>query len=489
MITDRDSLARRARKLLPFAMVSLIALSREPSLASAQFERYELGRRVREFEVEWDRVPDPTARAKASQSLKVAVNSFFSFRLGEAGRAISEARFALRGAASPTEGERWADSLCLKPDSRLIDAGTTSMPVTITSFYPTDAKMPVGSTIRLRLDDSPGSRVEAPVGPLPMTLTLPIVGLEAGDHALIGEIRLGEMVLMRASMTLSMAGELDDRILALGKMVMGWPDDPDSMTTDRESVRGQLRRLESLAAKIPLESDFPAHRILTSVEEQAQLADQSEPYLGKDRTGQFWATIVTASGNRVAVRLFIPEAAAKGTPLPLVVALHGAGGSENMFFESYGHGAIVDRCRERGWLLVAPRSTAFGGTPVAEVVDALAKIYPLDLARVMLVGHSMGAGQAVAVASREPARYAAVAALGGGGSVRPGPGLKRLPMFVGVGSEDFAVKGAKDLAEALRKAEVATVVDREYPGTEHLAIVQVALPDVFKFFDERVRPR
>ena len=84
------------------------------------------------------------------------------------------------------------------------------------------------------------------------------------------------------------------------------------------------------------------------------------------------------------------------------VAFHGVGGSENMFFESYGHGAIVDRCRERGWLLVAPKSTAFGGSPALEIVDELARIYPVDLKRVMLVGHSMGAGQAVAAASKMP---------------------------------------------------------------------------------------
>ena len=165
------------------------------------------------------------------------------------------------------------------------------------------------------------------------------------------------------------------------------------------------------------------------------------------------------------------------------------GGSENMFFESYGHGAIIERCRERGWLLVAPRGGAFVGAPVADVVDELAKLYPVDRGRVMLVGHSMGAGQAVAAAMSEPTRYAAVAALGGGGSVRPQPALRDLPFFVGIGSEDFGLKAAKKLADNLERAGAATVIFREYPGIEHLAIVQVALGDVFRFFDERAKPR
>jgi pimeloyl-ACP methyl ester carboxylesterase len=464
--------ARFRARIVAVLGLAWLAIGSAP--ASAQFERYELGRRLRDFEVEWDRVPDPSARAKACQSLKAAVNSYFGLRLDDAG---------------PTEGERWAGSLCLKPDGRLIDATTLTLEVTLAAFYPIGAKMPEGARIRLSLGDSPGSRVEVPIGPLPMTLTLPIVGLEAGDHDLVAEVRSGELALMRASETISLADRLDDRLLALSKTVAGWPEDPESATADRESVRGQLRMLESLAAKIPLEADFPANRILVGLEEQAQAADRSEAYLGKDRPGQAWVTVVTGTGRRVATRLFVPEAAAKGDPLPIVVALHGAGGTENMFFETYGHGAIVERCRERGWLLVAPRSTAFAGAPVSEVVDALAKIYPVDLARVMLVGHSMGAGQAVGAALREPARYAAVAALGGGGSFRTGAGLKALPFFVGIGSEDFALKGAKDLADDLNQAGVSTVIYREYPSIEHLAIVQVALPDIFRFFDERAKPR
>ena len=63
-----------------------------------------------------------------------------------------------------------------------------------------------------------------------------------------------------------------------------------------------------------------------------------------------------------------PRGAAKGKPLPLVIALHGAGGSENMFFDAYGNGKIVDLCRKRGWLLVAPRLSFFGlGMPVDSI--------------------------------------------------------------------------------------------------------------------------
>ncbi len=465
-------------------VLGLAWLAFEPASASAQADRYELGRRLRAFEIEWDQVADPAARTKACQALKSAVNAFFSFRLGEAGKAIGEARFALRPGPEPTATERWADSLVVKPDGRLLDTSTTELPVTIASFYPTNLPQPAGARIRLSLEGVPGSTVEGLVVGLPMTLTLPLKRPASGDHVLKSELISASTTINLGSETISLADNLDDRIIALKKIMDVWPDDPKSATVDRESARGQLRLIESLAAHLTLESDFPADRILTNLEVQTRAADQSEPYLGSDRTGQFWVTLVTNSGRKVACRLFVPEAAKKDEPLPLVVALHGAGGSENMFFDTYGHGAIVDRCRERGWLLVAPRSTAFGGVPVDEIVEEMAELYPVDLKKILLVGHSMGAGQAVAASAANPSKFTAVAALGGGGSFRPSAALKTMPFFVGIGSEDFAHDGASSLADDLKKAEVTTVVYREYPNVEHLAIVQVALPDVFKFFDE-----
>ena len=466
------------------AVLLLPILAIEPSSAFAQFERYELGRRLRVIEVEWDRVTDAHAKARATESLKSAVNAFFSFRMGDAGQSISQARFALKDKTGPSPEERWADSLCLKPEARLIDSTHPSLPVVLAVFFPTKAKKPENSRIRLVLGGSADVGIEAPITTLPMTVSLPLKSLAAGDHVLTAEIISGNAILANLSQTISLVDGLADRLNALRKTVGGWPSDTAKTTLDRESARSQLRMLESLAAKQTLESDFPANRILLNLEAQTLAAERSEPYLGKDRAGQAWVTVVTRTGRRVATRVFVPEAAAKGGPTPIVIALHGAGGSENMFFESYGHGAIVDRCRERGWLLVATRSNAFAGPPITQVVDELAKVYPVDKKRVMLVGHSMGAIHALASASNDPDRFAAVAALGGGGPIRPGAKLKSLPFFVGIGSEDFALSGSKKLVENLKIAEVATLTFREYPDIEHLSIVQVALSDVFEFFDK-----
>jgi pimeloyl-ACP methyl ester carboxylesterase len=99
----------------------------------------------------------------------------------------------------------------------------------------------------------------------------------------------------------------------------------------------------------------------------------------------------------------------------------------------------------------------------------------------VVVGHSMGAAAAMAATGRAPERFRAVAALGGGGSV-PRKGSKAPPFFVGVGARDFALAGAQRLHTGLQAGGFASTL-REYPDVEHLAIVQIALPDVFAFFD------
>lgn len=305
--------------------------------------------------------------------------------------------------------------------------------------------------------------------------------MTAGDHDLVTEFLVDGQIAATNRQRISIIDRRDERLAALKQTIASWPDDEVKTSADQLSSRASLERLQALAARRTPESDVPAATLLAALEAQVRDVEAGKPYLSRNRCGVLWVTLPLQMVSNVATRIFVPESAAKGEPIPLVVALHGAGGSENMFFETYGHGAIVDLCKMRGWMLVAPRSGFFGSAPVNEIVDALAKISPIDMRRVLLVGHSMGAAQAVAASRSSPSRFAAVAALGGGGAVRKVPGLDAIPFFVGVGKDDFARDGARRLAESLRRAGANTFHDREYDHIEHLGIVQIALDDVFRF--------
>ena len=97
----------------------------------------------------------------------------------------------------------------------------------------------------------------------------------------------------------------------------------------------------------------------------------------------------------------------------------------------------------------------------------------------------MGAGHVVALAQQAPDRYAAVAALAGAGFLQKPDAFRNLPIFIGCGKEDsISLAGTRKLKEALEKAGAKQVLAKEYEDIEHMAVVQVAIPEVFKFFEK-----
>jgi pimeloyl-ACP methyl ester carboxylesterase len=476
------SASRYVARATAFILIAL-AFTRGDA-AHAQADRYELGRRLRALETDWDAFDSAESRRRALGPLKQAVAHFFSFKIPDAGKALGEARLML-ASEKPSIQQRFADALVVKPQTRLVDTRTTELPVALEAFYPIEVEAPKDVRWRLSLiarnGDDFGPPLETPITTLPCEVKLPLKELADGDHVLRSDFVQGNTLLLRTEVGVSASGHFADRIKALRPKIEEWPEKPT--TTERESAKAQLKIVEALAEKRVFETDYPGSRLLIELEMLVPSATMERPYYANVGPAEFWITLA-ADGKTAPVRVRVPPEAANGDPRPLVIAMHGAGGSENMFFDGYGNGAVVRLALERGWLVVAPRAGGFSSKPLAAVVDELARILPVDTKQVFVVGHSMGAAQAIAAAQQTPDRFQALAALGGGGVVREGSKIDGLPFFVGVGSEDFALKGARSLAEALKKKGNAQRVElKEYPDIEHLAIVQVALKDVFAFFD------
>lgn len=449
------------------------------SYAMAQPIRFELGQRTRAMELAWEAQANAEARKRATVHLKQAVTLFFAFKLNEAAQQLDHARFALRSATPLAPAAQWAESLYVVPETRLLDKSATTLAFTLDKLYPTADDIPKGALLQLSLSSAKKAKtMDFPIINLPLQQQLPLTLAKAaeGDFTLTVKVVVSGKALASSTQTVSVVANLNDRLAKLKPMLNGMM--PYEMTA--ETMKGIVSVLDALANKKTLEANFPAARLLAEVE-AAHAA--SHNFYGKPKVGQFWLTFTPGQGT-LPVRMLAPAAAKAGQPLPLVIALHGAGGSENMFFETYGYGTIAKLCEQRGWLLVSPRGTGMKPERVAELIDAMGKLYPVDRRRVFVVGHSMGGGQTAAAANLSPEKFAAVAVLGGGGAVRNATeAFKTLPFFIGIGTEDFARRGAKALHEALQKAEVKTIHYRAYADIEHLTIVQVALPDVFAFFD------
>jgi predicted esterase len=146
--------------------------------------------------------------------------------------------------------------------------------------------------------------------------------------------------------------------------------------------------------------------------EIASLESGEDPYYR--RKGDLWR--VFRSGSvLIPLRTFAPDSAASGARLPLVIALHGASGDENMFFEGYGGGRLVELAREKGFLLAAPElGFSFAdGKRFDALMQSLSRDYNIDEERIYLLGHSMGAAVAGALSSLRKEKLAAVACFAG----------------------------------------------------------------------------
>ncbi len=221
-------------------------------------------------------------------------------------------------------------------------------------------------------------------------------------------------------------------------------------------------------------AEFQADRrkLATEIDREiGALQRGDDPY--RRHTGDLWRVVKLAQGELV-LRLYAPAQAAKDTPLPLVIALHGARGDENMFLDGYGLGRIRALSDQQGFLLVCPRT---GGELKPETLEALlaalALDYAIDEKRIGLLGHSAGAGIAARLAAARPERFCALACFSGG----PRSDVQRLPpAWLRVGAIDQLADPAGLEATAKELRERGLPLDFQIlPDLGHTLIVGEAL--------------
>ncbi len=465
--------------LCPFvALIATIA----PAIASGQAERLELGRRLQRFELAWQQA-DSQQRTDSVPPLKAAVNSFFSLQLAEAGRQLDQAWRIAVGKQHWTALENSAIGLQLLVSPFCADASHAELELRLTPFYKTGVPLPDGSRMVVKLLDSKWKLVSEkdyllsnPVAPCKWSTGQ----LSPGDYRLQAEIRNGDELFSLPDTIIGRIENLDARLKSLEESLVdavGRLDD-----TVRATVRDSTALLRGMQRGEVQETSYPASARLMSCESLLQPdAQTGEVFASLAQRSDVWLSLAVGRKS-VPVRLRAPENHAG--PLPVLFLFHGAGGSENMFFETYGAGRVVDQALKRGWLVVAPRQNLFNlPLDIAAMTDVLDKSFKIDRSRIMLLGHSMGAGQVIRQASLHPDLPVAVVALGGGNRLNNAAKLTPIRWFVAAGDQDFGRGGARQLHNSLDSAGVASVY-RDYPNVEHLVIVQAAIDDVFRFLDE-----
>ena len=148
-------------------------------------------------------------------------------------------------------------------------------------------------------------------------------------------------------------------------------------------------------------------------------------------------------GTEQPYNLFVPEAAAKGSALPLAVVLHGYGAT----WESWFTATEVREWAEReGYYVLAPqgRGNWFyrgkGEKDVFEAMEHAKSAIHVDEDRIYLIGHSMGGWGTWFLGSAHPDVWAGIVPMAGWAPRELLPNLEYLAPAVFHGDEDPAVE-------------------------------------------------
>jgi poly(3-hydroxybutyrate) depolymerase len=215
--------------------------------------------------------------------------------------------------------------------------------------------------------------------------------------------------------------------------------------------------------------------------------------------------------------LFVPSTYDKDKKTPLMVALHGMGGSPQQIIRSRG---LTEHAEKHGYIVVAPMGynrsgwygalgpgKGFGGKgfgkfkgedapenlgelsekDVMNVLALVRKEFNVDEKRIYLIGHSMGGAGAYHLGSKYPEIWAGLGAIA---AASRGPKnvdkLKNIPVFVVHGDQDTAVKVASARICVAKLKEHNIVHEYlEIAGGGHGDVIGKGMPKIFEFFEKQ----
>ncbi|HEV7714996.1 MAG TPA: PHB depolymerase family esterase [Steroidobacteraceae bacterium] len=172
--------------------------------------------------------------------------------------------------------------------------------------------------------------------------------------------------------------------------------------------------------------------------------------------------IFESGGLRRAYYVFVPASVAPGTPAPVLVLLHGSGGTGSEITRYW-----TELARAQGLMLLAPNSKdgiywrLKEDSPgfIRDAVESVAAAHPLDRRRVYLFGQSGGAVYALTLGMLESEYFAAVAVHAGSWREPANYDVlklaqRKIPVAIFVGDSDpfFSVKSVRETEDAMRGA-------------------------------------
>ncbi|MFG0316235.1 MAG: hypothetical protein ACF8XB_03100, partial [Planctomycetota bacterium JB042] len=370
----------------PAAAATGIAAVLAASVADRPFTRADLAPAFLRFEQAFAAGPidEPTFRA-LDRSFDAFTMRAFTGDLAAGRVALLEMASRLEQGRPPTPLERAIGALCVDVEPPFVARGADDAPtLAVRSVVDLELEGPLELEGRLELRLEDGRLLAGP------TLSLTLRDLEPVDREAPFprewlEVPTGDH---EVRFTVGRAASLPRRL----------PVDDASPPDRRARIRERLDAIDPNAApadaidvcraRADLLADDPLGLVAAALVEPkvrfarevaaecAALERGDDPYRG--RTDPHWRTF-RLGRTAAPARLFAP-ATPDDAARPLLIALHGAGADENLFFHGYGGGRLLELARARGIVVVTPRTEAVlrnEGT-IGDLIDGVREDHAFD---------------------------------------------------------------------------------------------------------------
>ena len=436
-------------------------------------------------------------------------------RTGEVRRLLAQGSALLAGRAWTPELE-FTTSVVIRTDRVVVDPAKRYTVRLEQIFSPASSfERPLTAHVVLR--EPPGTGASAPPGPVvkdlgtfdgvprdlrdaPFPIDLVLSGVKTGDYQLAADLAEGERPIGTVALSVHVREGLDALVARLENAAAHAPADVRAdilFPVDRMRYvnRGSLE----LRTFNP-DRDFTAAQTVASA-----AAGRQHPFARK--TGDFKRHYrLDIADEILPYRMYVPTSYDGSRPFPLIVALHGLGGTEDSFFENYDR-AFPPLAERHGYIVAAPmgyRVDGFYGwgvgTPpadpatrrvqerseadVMEVLRLVREQYKIDDNRIYLAGHSMGAIGTWRIAPKFPDLWAALATFAGQGDPSTLERIRNVPQIAIHGDRDPTVNVRGSRAMVARARELGMEITYiEVPGGNHGNVVAPNMPAVFEFFN------
>lgn len=436
---------------------------------------------------------------------------------GESRRQLARGMVLLGGEAWTPKLD-YANSLVLRSDRVVVDPAQTYT-VRLEQIYHPDIDLGLTLTAEAALVPATTARrgnaanrelgsftgVSRDLRESPFFMDLDLAGVPDGNYQLLVTVSDDGRALGDVPLTLTVRSGLNQLV---AKLEQGAASAPEAVRADILYPVDRMRQVNR--GKLELRTFDP--RADFAAAEAVLAASQSgkNPFDGK--TGDFKRHYLLASANEIMpYHMYVPSSYRGNQAFPLIIALHGLGGTEDSFFSNYDsdfpplaeqHGYIVAAPLgfrvdgSYGWGLGNPPADPntrmvqeFSEEDVMQVLDRVREQYNIDPKRIYLTGHSMGAIGTWKLAPKYPDIWAAIGTFAGSGNPDTLERIQHIPEYVVHGDNDptVNVQGSRMMVARMQELEM-TFQYTEVPGGTHSDVVAPGFPGLFDFFDKYTKP-